>query len=72
MKREEFLKLGLKIKFERLKRNLTQEQLAEIAGMNTRSLSTIECGESNPRYSTLLNISKALKMRITELLDFKL
>ncbi len=69
---ERILKLGLKIRFERMKRGLSQEQLAEKAGLSMRSLSIIECGQNNPRYTTLLAIANAFDIDITELLNFTL
>ena len=41
-KKELLLKLGSKVRYERIKKNLSQEELAEIANLNMRSISTIE------------------------------
>ena len=72
MKNDEFLKLGYKIKYERIKKNLSQMELSLNSGITTRTLSRIECGTIDPRYSTLLKIAKSLKLEIKDLLDFKL
>ena len=68
----DFIKLGQKIKFERIKRNLSQEQLAELANLSVHGLSNIETGKTDIRYTNLLQISTAFNLRICELLDFNL
>ncbi len=68
----ELVKLGQKIKFERVTRQLSQEQLAELANISVHGLSNIETGKTDIRYTNLLQISKAFNMRICELLDFNL
>ena len=72
MENNEFLKLGYKIKYERTKKKMSQMELSLNSGITTRTLSRIECGTIDPRYSTLLKIAKSLKLEIKELLDFKL
>ncbi len=68
----DLIKLGQKIKFERVKRNLSQEKLAELASLSVHGLSNIETGKTDIRYTNLLQISKAFDMKICELLDFSL
>ena len=68
----ELVKLGQKIKFERVTRQLSQEQLAELANISVHGLSNIETGKTDIRYTNLLQISNAFNMRICELLDFNL
>ena len=63
--------LGKRIKFYREARNLTQEQLAEKIGINSKSLSTIECGQNFVTAQTLENISSALDISIKKLFDFE-
>lgn len=63
--------LGKKIKFYRETRNLTQEELAEKIGINSKSLSTIECGQNFVTAQTLENISLALDVSIKKLFDFE-
>ncbi|MBR1424901.1 helix-turn-helix transcriptional regulator [bacterium] len=72
MDKEEFLKLGYKIKYERVKKNLSQLDLSLKTGLTTRTLSRIECGVIDPKYSTLVKISFALEMPLTDLLSFTL
>ena len=68
----ELIKLGQKIKFERLKRSLSQEKLAELANISIHGLSNIETGKTDIKYTNLLNIAKAFNIRLCELLDFNL
>ena len=71
MQKEDFLKLGYKIKFERSKRKLSQLDLALKTGLTTRTVSRIECGTIDPKYSTLVRIAEALELNIIDLLIFK-
>jgi len=64
-------KLGKRIKYYREMRELTQEQLAEKIGINSKSLSTIECGQNFVTAQTLENISNALEISIKKLFDFE-
>lgn len=68
--KEEFLKLGYKIKFERSKKKISQLDLALQTGLTTRTISRIECGIIDPKLSTLIKISKALSLELICLLDF--
>jgi len=68
----DLIKLGQKIKFERVKRRISQEQLAELANLSVHGLSNIETGKTDIRYTNLLQISKAFDLRLCELLDFNL
>ena len=51
------LLLGQRIKFFRKKKALSQEQLAEMVNMETKSLSRIESGHNYPMYENLVSIS---------------
>ena len=68
----ELIKLGQKIKFERKKRNLSQEQLAEMSNISIHGISNIENGKTNIKYTNLNEIASAFGMRTCELLDFNL
>ena len=72
MKNIELIKLGQKIKYERITRQLSQEQLAELANISIHGLSNIETEKTDLRYTNLLQIAKAFNMKICELLDFNL
>ena len=72
MDETDFLKLGSKIKYERVKKKISQLDLSLRTGLTTRTISRIECGTIDPKYSTLVKIAKALDLEIKELLDFTL
>ena len=72
MQNDDFLKLGYKVKYERAKKNLSQLDLSLKTGLTTRTISRIECGTIDAKFSTLMKISEALSIDITELLNFKL
>lgn len=72
MSDEILLKLGNKIRYERMKRNLSQEDLAELIGLTAPSISTLESGKSNIRFTNFYKIVKALNLNLSDLLDFKL
>ena len=72
MKDVRLLALGHKIRLERMKRDIAQEQLAEMAGVSVRMISDVERGISDIRYTNLFQIADALGLKLSELLDFKL
>lgn len=71
MKDERLLQLGQKIRYERLRKGLSQEDLEEKSMVSHRTISEIERGNADIRYTNLLQISNALGMTISQLLDFK-
>lgn len=62
-------KLGTRIKQLRKELNLTQEQLAEKAKVEPRSIIEIEAGKRNPTLKTISNIAKSLKVSVGTLLE---
>lgn len=72
MKDIRLLELGHKIRLERMKRDISQEQLAERANISIRTVSDIERGITDIRYTNLLQIAEALNLTVSELLNFKL
>lgn len=52
--------LGLKVAELRQQKGMTQEQLAEICDVSTRTIQRIESGEVDPRMYTISNLNKAL------------
>lgn len=68
--RELFLKnLGLSIKLERVRRRLSQEELAERAGLHRTYIGMVERAERNITVVNLALIAKALGVSIGSLLD---
>ncbi len=60
--------LGTRIRELREARNLTQEALADAAGIGRVTLVRIENGEQSPRFETLVALAQALGRPIQELL----
>ena len=57
--------LGFKIKEKRINLDLSQEELANLAGIDQSDLSKIEKGSSNPSLKTIGKIVKSLNSRIS-------
>lgn len=68
---EVVLKFGLKVKFEREKKGLSQSELAEIAGLNTNSIGKIERAKVTPGLKTIHAIANALQVPVEELVNPK-
>lgn len=68
-----FLKkqLGKRIQLLRKRKKLTQEQFAELVGIDPKSISKIENGVNYPTAETLTSIANALDAEIYELFLFK-
>lgn len=60
--------LGLNIKSERIRKNLSQEELAEKCDVSRNSISLIETGKINPTILKIVDIAKALNVDINILL----
>ncbi len=63
-------KIGLKIKIERVKRNFSQEKLAELADLSRPTIGAIERGEQSPTFETMEAIAAAFGMSVQELCNF--
>jgi transcriptional regulator with XRE-family HTH domain len=63
-------KFGKNVKIERIKRDLTQENLAEILDVNSNYVACIECGRQNMSLGKILELSNALDTDIENLLKF--
>ena len=61
------LKIASKIRKLRKEKSWTVEELAEKAGLSKSSLNYIERGISDPKLSSLFNISKALGLSLPDL-----
>ena len=57
--------LGKAIQLRRKSRKISQEDLAEIAGVGQRTLRDIEKGSGNPELTTLLKLCEVLGMNLT-------
>jgi len=63
--------LGARIKEIRRKQRLSQEKLAERAGISAQYISNIERGRENPTLDLLLRLADALKVSLGEMCDFE-
>lgn len=59
--------IALNIKIERIRRNLTQEQLAELAGISTKHITKIENSGVTPSSYLFYKIAKVLKTTMDKL-----
>ncbi len=68
---EEYLiALGKRIKMLRLKKKISQTEIAYRCGFDKSNYNTIESGKRNPTVTSLLKIAKALEINILEIFDF--
>lgn len=64
-----FKHLGHRIREERTKYRLTQEQLAEAAEVNESYVGQVERGEKNPSLETVVSIANSLGVTVDYLLQ---
>ncbi|HKJ27913.1 MAG TPA: helix-turn-helix domain-containing protein [Anaerolineales bacterium] len=57
--------LGMKVAELRQQKGLTQEHLAEVCEVSTRTIQRIESGEVDPRAFTINNLSEALEYNLS-------
>lgn len=60
-------KLGEKIQQLRKERNLTQEDLADLIGVDRSYMGFVERGERNPTLAKIIKIAHVFKINISEL-----
>lgn len=64
-------KFGLRVKELRLQKGFSQEQLAWETGLEFSQINRIENGKINTSISNIFIIAEALKIKPSELLEFK-
>ncbi len=69
-KKELLKKFGKNVKIERIKKDLTQEQLAEKMQVGSNYLARVESGKQNMSLGKILELSKFIDTDINNLLDF--
>ncbi len=62
--------LGKNLKKYRLDIKYTQEQLAEKVGVHPTYIGKLETGKSNPSVKLLFKISRAMKVKLSNIFDF--
>ena len=63
----EFMRIEILIRKIRQEQNMSLETLSKLSGISKGHLSKIERQERDPKLTTIILISKALKVDITEL-----
>ena len=63
------LRVSTRLKKLRLERELSQDALAQKAGIERKTINRIENGHFSPNLSTLLSVCKALKVKPSEVLE---
>ncbi len=63
-------KVGSQIKILRESKNMNQQDLADLCNFDKSDMSKIESGKANPTLKTLMIISLALEVNISELFNF--
>ena len=61
--------LGLSIKLARVRKGLSQEELAELAGLHRTYIGMVERAERNITVINLVQIAKALEVSLDKLFD---
>ena len=69
VKTEELKQLGIKIKQIREKKKMTLNQLGKKMGYSGATISRWERGLKEPKYSAIVSLEKALKIKLTSLKD---
>lgn len=64
------VKFGRRLRTLRLRSELTQEQLAEMANISVDFLGLIERGINSPSFESLERIAKGLHVAVKDLFDF--
>lgn len=62
-------RLGIKIRYYRKAKKMTQEKLAEACGFHPTYIGQLERGEKTASVETLYRLSHGLKVSMSELLD---
>lgn len=66
----QLLQLGTRVKDLRMKKSLTQVELASKCGLDRNYIGMLERGERNPSYVTLLKICQGLGISLSQLFKF--
>jgi transcriptional regulator with XRE-family HTH domain len=62
--------LGARIREQRKRKKITQEQLAEMLGIDQKHMSRIELGKSYPSLDRLIKIAETLEVPLPSLFEF--
>lgn len=71
MKDDLLFKIGQSVRYLRMKKGISQEELAFLADLNVNSISTLERGLNNIKIKTLYSIANALNIKPNDILECK-
>ena len=72
MSEEEIIKkIAFNIKVERMRKNLTQFQLAEMIDVHEKYIGQVESGKQNLTIKTLIKLANALDIKLSKLVDIE-
>lgn len=61
--------LGKEIKLERIRKDLSQEQLANILRVSPRTISLIENGKQHPKFFLMVKIAKFFDVELSKFIS---
>lgn len=61
---------GVHLRRLREERNLSQQELADLADVNKKTLQRIENGKTSPTYDFMVSLANGLTTSVVELVDF--
>ena len=64
------MEIAKRLKEIRLKKGLTQSDVAKLAGLNSNFYAKVERGEAKPSVETIKKISEGLKVKSSDILPF--
>ena len=64
-------KVGMNIRLRRIKKGISQEGLADMAGIASSTMGIVERGEQSPSLQTVAKIANALEIEIHKLFIFE-
>ena len=62
-------RIGNRIRFIRIKNKISQEELADICGINKGTLCKLENGERDPSIPTVYKLARGLNVHVSDILD---
>ena len=68
VKNYELIKFGLRVRELRLLKGLSQEDLADLAGLHRTYIGGIERGERNVAFLNMVRLAKALEIPLSDLM----
>lgn len=71
MQKQILIKFGKKVREERLKKNISQEELAALAGVHRTYIGMIERAEKNITLVNIQKIAKALGISLEKLMNLE-